>query len=95
MKGIYAQKTLSEINESGTSEHELWVAVLSKAAHDAIYGSDWREALPIKRREAHMSMIRNGGRLYVAETRQLPKQHRSHYRGTGTRKRGRPRLYDL
>ena len=44
MKGIYAQKTLSEINESGTSEHELWVAVLSKAAHDAIYGSDWREA---------------------------------------------------
>ena len=37
MKGIYAQKTLSEIDESGTSEHDLWIAVLSKAAHDAIY----------------------------------------------------------
>ena len=127
MKGIYAQKTLSEIDESGTSEHDLWIAVLSKAAHDAIYSSDWRESrlaiswfktggfnfrtvceyagrepeyvhrameLPIKRREAHMSMIRNGQRLYVAETRQLPKQHRSHYRGTGTRKRGRPRKKD-
>ena len=128
MKGIYTQKSLPEVNESGTSEHDLWVAVLSKAAHDAIYASDWRESLqaiawfksggfnfrtvcgyagrdpeyvhramelPIKRREAHMSMIRNGGRLYVAETKQLPKQHRSHYRGAGTRGRGRPRLYNL
>jgi len=44
MKGIYAQKSLSEINEEGTSEHDLWVAVLSKAAHDAIYCTDWRES---------------------------------------------------
>jgi len=106
MKGIYAQKSLSEINQGGTSEHDLWTCVLSKAAHDAIYSSDWRESrlaiawfkagrkdfrdvceyagrepeyvyrameLPIKRREAHMSMIRNGQRLYVAETRQLRK----------------------
>ncbi len=27
-----------------TPEQELWVSVLSKAAHDAIYSSDWREA---------------------------------------------------
>ncbi len=27
-----------------TPEHYLWTSVLSKAAHDAIYGSDWREA---------------------------------------------------
>ena len=27
-----------------TPEHYLWTSVLSKAAHDAIYASDWRES---------------------------------------------------
>ena len=44
MKGIYAQKFTNEVDESGTAEHDLWVSVLSKAAHDAIYSTDWREA---------------------------------------------------
>ena len=44
MKGIYAQKFTNEVDEGGTAEHDLWVSVLSKAAHDAIYTSDWREA---------------------------------------------------
>jgi len=44
MKGIFAQKSLYELDESGTAEHDLWVAVLSKAAHDAIYCTDWRES---------------------------------------------------
>ena len=125
--GIFQQKYIREQENLASSEHDLWIAVLSKAAHDAIYGSDWREAklalnwfkdmgagfrevcgyagrdpiyvhkkmrVPIAKREAHMHMIRNGGRLYVEQTRQLPKQHRSHYRGTGTRKLGRPRKKD-
>ena len=33
-----------EINEAGTPEHDLWTCVLSKAAHDAIYCTDWRES---------------------------------------------------
>ena len=44
MKGIYAQKFTNEVDESGTAEHDLWVSVLSKAAHDAIYSTDWRES---------------------------------------------------
>jgi len=44
MKGIYAQKSLLEINEGGTPEHDLWVSVLTKAAHDAIHCTDWRES---------------------------------------------------
>ena len=44
MKGIYAQKFIPEIREEGSAEHDLWVSVLSKAAHDAIYCSDWRES---------------------------------------------------
>ena len=44
MKGIFSQKSLAEIKEEGTPEHELWVTVLSKAAHDALYCSDWRES---------------------------------------------------
>jgi len=32
------------INEEGTPEHDLWTCVLSKAAHDAIYCTDWRES---------------------------------------------------
>jgi|TARA_R100000808_G_C2070327_1_gene98108 hypothetical protein len=34
----------TECNLPRTPEQELWVSVLSKAAHDAIYSSDWREA---------------------------------------------------
>ena len=44
MKGIYAQKFTSEVDESGTAEHDLWVSVLCKAAHDAIFCSDLRES---------------------------------------------------
>ena len=44
MKGIFNQKSLSEIREEGTPEHDLWISVLSKAAHDAIYCTDWRES---------------------------------------------------
>ena len=40
---IFAQKSLSTITEKGP-EHDLWTCVLSKAAHDAIYCSDWRES---------------------------------------------------
>ena len=43
MKGIYAQKSPCKITEKGP-EHDLWTCVLSKAAHDAIYSSDWRES---------------------------------------------------
>jgi len=43
-KGIFSQKLLTETKEGGTAEHDLWVSVLSKAAHDAIYCTDWRES---------------------------------------------------
>ena len=42
--GILLQKFLTEAEDHITPEHCLWVSVLSKAAHDAIYSSDWREA---------------------------------------------------
>ena len=44
MKGIYAQKFTHDLAETGSPEHDLWVSVLSKAAHDAIYCTDWRES---------------------------------------------------
>ena len=44
MKEMHAQKFTNEVDESGTPEHDLWVSVLSKAAHDAIYSTDWRES---------------------------------------------------
>jgi len=44
MKEIFSQKFATEVDESGTAEHDLWVSVLSKAAHDAIYSTDWRES---------------------------------------------------
>ena len=44
MKGIYAQKFTTDVREDGSAEHDLWVCVLSKAAHDAIYCTDWRES---------------------------------------------------
>ena len=40
---IFAQKSLSTITEKGP-EHDLWTCVLSKAAHDALYCTDWRES---------------------------------------------------
>jgi len=40
----FQQKYITECTEVTTPEHYLWVSVLSKAAHDAVYGSDWREA---------------------------------------------------
>jgi len=43
-KGIFSQKFLTEVKEDGTAEHDLWVSVLSKAAHDAIYCTDWAES---------------------------------------------------
>jgi len=43
-KGIFSQKSLTEVKEDGAPEHELWLSVLSKAAHDAIYCSDWTES---------------------------------------------------
>ena len=43
-KGIFSQSFTTEIREEGTAEHDLWVSVLSKAAHDAIYCTDWRES---------------------------------------------------
>jgi len=42
-KGIFSQKSLTDTKEE-SPEHELWVTVLSKAAHDALYCSDWRES---------------------------------------------------
>ena len=40
---IFARKSLSTITENGP-EHDLWTCVLSKAAHDAIHCTDWRES---------------------------------------------------
>ena len=34
----------TESNQPRTPEQDLWMSVLSKAAHDAIYTSDWLEA---------------------------------------------------
>ena len=44
MKEIFSQTFTTELKETGSSEHDLWVSVLSKAAHDAIYCTDWRES---------------------------------------------------
>jgi hypothetical protein len=42
--GIFSQKFTTEVEDLGSPEHYLWISVLSKAAHDAMYSSDWREA---------------------------------------------------
>ena len=34
----------TESNQAKTPEQDLWTSVLSKAAHDAIYSSDWLES---------------------------------------------------
>ena len=108
------QKYLTEKEDTTAPEHYLWISVLSKAAHDAIYSSDWREAKlaiswfkdmssefrkvcelagrdpssvyrkmqdPIKKREDHMEMVRNGGRYYVKETTPPDTRYHSSYRG--------------
>ena len=43
MKEIFSQKFILESTHSKSPEQDLWIAVLSKAAHDAIHTSDWRE----------------------------------------------------
>jgi len=40
----FQQKFATEAESLQSSEHDLWTAVLSKAAHDAIYCTDWRES---------------------------------------------------
>jgi len=44
MKETFSSNSTTEIKKQGTAEHDLWVSVLSKAAHDAIYCTDWRES---------------------------------------------------
>jgi len=44
MTTIFDRKNPLKINEEGTAEHDLWTCVLSKAAHDAIHCTDWRES---------------------------------------------------
>tara|TARA_R110002033_G_scaffold65240_1_gene116286 strand:+ start:441 stop:713 length:273 start_codon:yes stop_codon:yes gene_type:complete len=51
---IFAQKSLSTISEKGP-EHDLWTCVLSKAAHDALYCTDWTES------RAAISWFKTGG----------------------------------
>jgi hypothetical protein len=38
------QQFVTEQEDTTSPEHYLWTSVLSKAAHDAIYCSDWKEA---------------------------------------------------
>ena len=44
MGNLFQQKHATEKEDTTSPEHYLWTSVLSKAAHDAIYSSDWREA---------------------------------------------------
>ena len=44
MANLFQQKHATEKEDTTSPEHCLWTSVLSKAAHDAIYSSDWREA---------------------------------------------------
>ena len=41
---IFDQKYATEQEDTTSPEHYLWVSVLAKAAHDALYSSDWRES---------------------------------------------------
>ena len=41
---IFEQKHATEREDTTSPEHYLWVSVLTKAAHDALYSSDWRES---------------------------------------------------
>ena len=40
----FQQKYATEKEYLTSPEHDLWISVLSKAAHDALYGSDWFES---------------------------------------------------
>ena len=40
----FQQKYATEKEDTTTPEHYLWVSVFSKAAHDALYSSDWFES---------------------------------------------------
>ena len=42
--GKFQQKYRTEQEDTTSPEHYLWVSVLSKAAHDALYSSDWMES---------------------------------------------------
>ena len=42
--GKFQQKYATEKEDPTSPEHYLWVSVLSKAAHDALYSSDWMES---------------------------------------------------
>ena len=41
---IFDQKHVTEREDETSPEHYLWVSVLTKAAHDALFSSDWRES---------------------------------------------------
>ena len=41
---IFDQKHATEREDTTSPEHYLWVSVLTKAAHDALYSSDWLES---------------------------------------------------
>ena len=40
----FQQKYKTEHEDTTSPEHYLWISVLSKAAHDALYSSDWFES---------------------------------------------------
>ena len=44
MTRLFDQKHQIELVDKTTPEHYLWTSVLAKAAHDALYCSDWRES---------------------------------------------------
>ena len=44
MGKLFQQKYKTEQEDVTSPEHYLWVSVLSKAAHDALYSSDWFES---------------------------------------------------
>tara|TARA_Y100001951_G_C11205073_1_gene219455 strand:+ start:256 stop:729 length:474 start_codon:yes stop_codon:yes gene_type:complete len=41
---IFEQNYIHSQEDTSSPEHYLWTSVLSKAAHDALYASDWRES---------------------------------------------------
>ncbi len=41
---IFDQKFTTEKEDTTSPEHYLWISVLTKAAHDALYSSDWFES---------------------------------------------------
>ena len=44
MGNLFRQKHATEQEDITSPEHYLWTSVLSKAAHDALYSSDWFES---------------------------------------------------